>query len=205
MQRFGDAWIKALEEMAELGAQVMLPMHGAPIVGVDQVRAALQLHADALAHIRDETKAGLNAGLRKDEVIDAITWPEPFANDSRLDSYYVAPKDIAKMFIKQWTGWWDDQPAHWSPATVEAQSREIVRLAGGLTPFLTQGETTLATDIVLASHMADWAFFAYPHDSAAQDFAVDVYTKRLLDPSVPEQEALTYFDHIALIRALQSE
>ena len=205
VQRFGTEWIVALREMAQLGAEVMLPMHGPPIVGNEEVQAALTAHADALDHIRTETLAGLNAGLRKDEVIGSITWPERFATDPRLDTYYVAPEDIAKMFMRQWTGWWNDQPAHWTPASLEARSRRILELAGGLEPFLAEARKQLETDIVMASHMADWAFYAAPNDPDAQDFAVAVYKQRLLDPAVPEQEALTYFDHIALIRALQTE
>lgn len=109
------------------------------------------------------------------------------------------------MFVKQWTGWWDDQPAHWTPATLEAQSRQIVALAGGIEPFLAEADALAETDIVMASHMADWAFFAAPENKAAQDFAIKIYKTRLLDPSVPEQEALAYFDHISLIRGLQLE
>lgn len=205
VQRYGSEWIAALREMAELGAEIMLPMHGQAIIGEEAVREALTLHADALEHIENEVKAGLNAGLRKDEVVDAITWPEKFVNDPRLDTYYVSPQDVAKMYIKQWTGWWDDQPAHWTPATLESQARQIVALAGGLERFLAEAEVIADIDIVMASHMADWAFFARPDDKRAQDYAIAVYRKRLLDPDVPEQEALAYFDHIALIRGLQLE
>lgn len=205
VERFGADWIVALREMAGLGAEVLLPMHGPQVVGAEQITADLTLMADAIEHIAQETRAGLNAGLRKDEVVDAINWPDRFADDPRLDNYYVTPRDVAKMFIKQWTGWWDDQPAHWSPATLEAQSRRIVALAGGVEPFLAEARTVAESDIVMASHMADWAFYAMPDDTAVQDFAIDIYRTRLLDPAVPEQEALAYYDHIALIRALQLE
>jgi len=180
-------------------------MHGKPVIGAEAVREALTLHADALEHIETEVKAGLNAGLRKDEVIAAITWPDRFANDPRLDTYYVSPQDVGKMFMKQWTGWWDDQPAHWTPATLEAQSKQIIALAGGMDAFLEQAKTVAANDIVMASHLSDWAFFAEPNNKAAQDFAIETYKARLLDPAVPEQEALAYYDHISLIRALQLE
>ena len=205
VQRYGTEWIAAFREMAGHDAQIMLPMHGKPVVGAGDVREALTLHADALEHIEAEVKAGLNAGLRKDEVIAAITWPDRFANDPRLDTYYVSPQDVGKMFVKQWTGWWDDQPAHWTPATLEAQSRQIVALAGGIDAFLDEARAVAQSDIVMASHLSDWAFFADPSHKGAQDFAIETYKARLLDPAVPEQEALTYYDHIALIRALQLE
>lgn len=205
VQRYGSDWIAALREMADLGAEYMLPMHGAPITGAEDIRESVTLLADALQHIEDETRVGLNAGLRKDEIVASITWPDRFANDPRLRTYYVSPQDVAKMYLKEWTGWWDDQPAHWSPATVEAQARQIVDLAGGIEPFLEAAETLAETDIVMAAHMADWAFFAEPARKDVQDFAISVYKTRLLDPAVPEQEALAYYDHISLIRGLQLE
>ena len=205
VQRFGTEWIAALRDMAGLDAEIMLPMHGPPIFGAEAITEALNLHADALDHIRGEVIAGLNAGLRKDEIIASVDWPARFADDPRLAPYYVSERDVAKMFLKEWTGWWTDQPADWSPSTLEAEARHIIKLAGGMDSFLDSGHALIDSDIVLASHMADWAFYAQPDHKPAQDFAIRVYRTRLLDPSVPEQEALAYFDHIALIRGLQLE
>jgi len=205
VQRFGSHWIETLREIAGLEPEVMLPLHGPEVVGGADIALRLNELAAAIEHIETETRDGLNAGLRKDEVIANITWPERFAANPNLKNYYVTPQDVAKMYIKQWTGWWDDQPAHWTPATLEAQSRQIVELAGGMESFLESGQQIRESDIVLASHMADWAFYAQPDHKPAQDFAIAVYRTRLLDPDVPEQEALAYFDHIALIRGLQLE
>ena len=205
VQRFGTEWIAALREMARLDAEIMLPMHGPPIFGADAIKDALTRHADALDHIRGEVISGLNAGLRKDEIIAAVTWPERFAEDAQLARYYVSERDVAKMFLKAWTGWWNDRPADWSPSTLEAQARHLVQLSGGMDAFLESAAPLIESDIVLASHMADWAFYAQPDHKAAQNFAIEVYRRRLLDGAVPEQEALAYFDHIALIRGLQLE
>ncbi|MEL7452776.1 MAG: MBL fold metallo-hydrolase, partial [Pseudomonadota bacterium] len=41
IQRYGSEWIAALREMADLGAEIMLPMHGEPIVGADAIRESL--------------------------------------------------------------------------------------------------------------------------------------------------------------------
>ena len=203
VRRYGSDWIAGLREMAGLGADVMLPLHGMAVVGEEEVSESLTLLADALAHIEQHVVDGLNAGLRKDQIAASVTWPERFANDPRLETYYVTPEDVAKMFLKEWTGWWDDQPAHWSPARVEAQAALIVTLAGGLDAFMDAARQMAGEDIVLASHMADWAFFHAPDRAEVRDFVIEVYTTRLLDPAVTEQEALTYYDHAALVRALQ--
>ncbi|MEM9667877.1 MAG: MBL fold metallo-hydrolase [Pseudomonadota bacterium] len=203
VQRFGREWIAALRDMADLDATVLLPMHGRAIEGADQIREDLNFLADALQHIETAVIDGLNRGLRKDEIVSSLDWPETFAKDPRLATYYVTPRDIAKMYLKQWTGWWNDQPAHWNPARLPERSKLIVDLAGGIDSFLERAEKVAETDLALASHMADWAFFAEPDNDDVRAFAIDTYTTRLLDPGVTEQEALTYFDHAALVRALQ--
>ena len=35
-------------------------------------------------------------------------------------------QDISKMVIRKYTGWWDDLPSEWSPATREGQAATIV-------------------------------------------------------------------------------
>jgi len=34
------------------------------------------------------------------------------------------------MIIKKYTGWWDDIPSHWTPASMEDQGNMIIELAG---------------------------------------------------------------------------
>ncbi|MDG2303030.1 MAG: alkyl sulfatase dimerization domain-containing protein [Candidatus Binatia bacterium] len=69
---------------------------------------------------------GLNTGLRQDEIPDTIELPPELADQHSLREQYVS-----KMIIRQYIGWWDDIPSHWTPAPMDAQAREIVALAGG--------------------------------------------------------------------------
>ena len=50
---------------------------------------------------------------------------------------YVTPNDISKMVIKKYTGWWDDIPSNWTPASMEDQGNMIIELAGGNIPAIT--------------------------------------------------------------------
>ncbi|MFP6656389.1 MAG: MBL fold metallo-hydrolase, partial [Myxococcota bacterium] len=113
VQRYVEEWAVALREMAGLGAELVLPGHGPVIEGSDEIRGDFILLAKALESIAAQTIAGLNAGLRKDEVWARVRLPAPLAADSRLQERYVSVQDISKMVIKQYTGWWDDIPSHW--------------------------------------------------------------------------------------------
>ena len=52
VQRYPGEWAAALRTMAALGAEMLLPGHGLPIVGADRVRQALDEHGRAARDAR---------------------------------------------------------------------------------------------------------------------------------------------------------
>lgn len=196
-QRGTDDWVLALREMADLGPQLLLPGHGDPLSGNETIVSELRMLADALEHIIEHAVDGLNRGLRKDEIVDTLAWPEPFASHPTLRVHYVTPQDICRMVLKRWTGWWDDVPSHWAPAPLAAQAREVVELAGGVDRVAERARRLVDEDIRLACHLADWAWFADPGDETARQLVLDVYRRRLLDPGSNTQDRLVYLDHMA--------
>jgi alkyl sulfatase BDS1-like metallo-beta-lactamase superfamily hydrolase len=110
------------------------------------------------------------------------------------------------MVIKQYTGWWDDIPSHWSPAPLEEEARALVDLAGGMAAVDARARELLAAgELRLASHLADWAWYADPGDPVAQQLSLDVYAARAVAPAVVLQERLEYVERMAEARARQLE
>ena len=79
--------------------------------------------AEALQYIVDYTIDGLNAGKRKDQIYGSVQLPEHLATHPTLNVQYVTANDISKMIIKKYTGWWDDIPSHWTPASMADQEQ----------------------------------------------------------------------------------
>lgn len=67
VQRYPREWALALRRMAALGAEIMLPSHGAPVFGVGRIRLALTETAEWLESLVEQTLDGLNAGARLDD------------------------------------------------------------------------------------------------------------------------------------------
>src|SRR5438105_13477 len=86
VQRYPKEWAVACRRMAGLGADVMLPGHGFPVIGADRVRQALTDTADLLDALHDETVALMNAGARLDEIIHTVRPPQHL-----LDRPYLRP------------------------------------------------------------------------------------------------------------------
>lgn len=203
VQRNVEEWALALREMAALAPAVLLPAHGEGMTDAAQIAGALEIHAEALQYIVDRTIEGLNLGLRKDQVVAQLEWPERYANHPLLNIQYVTPQDIAKMVIKRHTGWWDDVPSHWSPAPREREAAEIVDLAGGLEVVVARARELTRSDVRLASHLIDWAWSAAPGDPLVQQGVIDVYLARIGDADSNVQEILAYLDMMVEARRAQ--
>jgi alkyl sulfatase BDS1-like metallo-beta-lactamase superfamily hydrolase len=203
VQRYPEEWAVALREMAELEPQILLPAHGEAITDPETIRENLLVLAETLQYIVDHTIAGLNAGLRKDEIFRSLELPEGLANHPTMNEQYVSAEDISKMVIRRYTGWWDDLPSHWTPAPQEERARAIVELAGGMSRLVARSREEMETDLLLASHLADWAFLADPTDPEAQQLVIDTYERRILDESSNTQEMLIYLDAMAAARQAQ--
>ena len=205
VQRHPEEWAHALREMASTQPDLLLPAHGKPMTRPELIQENLGVLAEVLELISAQTIAELNKGTRKDLIPTRLDIPDALKNHPTLEEKYVSMEDISKMVIKLYTGWWDDIPSHWSPATFDAQSREIVALAGGLKPVIKRARALISQDIVMASHLTDWAWFAYPNDADVQQLVIDTYHARIIHPDSNTQEMLTYLDLMAAARAKQIE
>lgn len=200
-QRHVEDWEVALREMAALKPEFLLPAHGAAIEDSNTIVENFTVLADALKHIVDRTIEGLNAGKRKDEIFASVELPEHLANHPTLNVQYVTPNDISKMVIKKYTGWWDDIPSHWTPASMQDQGDMIIDLAGGDMPaIIAYAHGLIEQDIRLASHLADWLFYARPDNADVQQLIFDVYKARIIDPDTNTMEMLTYLDQMTAAR-----
>ena len=200
-QRHVEDWVVALEEMASLEPKILLPAHGEAITDTATIVENFSVLAEALQYIVDHTVEGLNAGKRKDLIYGSVQLPEHLATHPTLNVQYVTPNDISKMVIKKYTGWWDDIPSNWTPASMEDQGNMIIELAGGNIPAITSyARGLIGEDIRLASHLTDWLFYARPDDPQVQQLVFDVYKARILDPDTNTMEMLTYLDQMTAAR-----
>ena len=58
-------------------------------------------------------------------------------------------------------------------------------------------------DIVMASHIADWAWYGNPGDPVAQRLLIDVYAHRIVSTESNTQEILAWLEAMTKARRLQ--
>ena len=133
VQRYPREWAIAMRRMAALGAETMLPSHGAPIFGADRIRQALTETAEWLESLVEQTLDGMNAGARLDELVHAVKPPEHLADRPYLRARYDEPEFIVRNLWRRYAGWYDGNPANLKPAPDRQLAAAVAELAGGST------------------------------------------------------------------------
>ncbi|MGH8983836.1 MAG: alkyl sulfatase dimerization domain-containing protein [Acidimicrobiia bacterium] len=179
VQRYPKDWAVALRTMAGLGAEVLLPGHGLPIVGGDRIRQSLEDAAALLESLHDQTVAMMNAGARLDEIVNAIEYPTGLLEKPYLRPVYDEPEFVVRNTWRLYGGWYDGDPANLKPAPAAVVAREVASLAGGVDRLITRARAAVdAGDLRLAGHLAEWAALASPDDADAHRARAEVNEAR---------------------------
>ena len=182
VQRFPIEWARACRDMANLGAEVILPGHGLPVIGADRVRQALDDTAEMLESLHDQTLVLMNAGARLDEIIHTVVAPAHLLEKPYLQPVYDEPEFVVRNTWRLYGGWYDGNPATLKPAREAALANELATLAGGA-GVLAERAAALAeagddASLRLAGHLAELATLADPDSAAAHAVRRDVFRLR---------------------------
>ncbi len=206
VQRYVEEWAVALREMVALEPRNLLSAHGEPVTDDPATIAeVLTVHAEALEHIVAHTLDGLNVRRRQDEVADSLELPAQLAKHPTLNEQYVSPADISRMVMKQYCGWWDDIPSHWSPARFDQQAAVVCGLAGGIDAVVARARELAESDSTMACHLVDWAWYADPADTETAGAVIELYTARIVNDTRNTQEVLMYLDHMTDVQLAISQ
>jgi alkyl sulfatase BDS1-like metallo-beta-lactamase superfamily hydrolase len=177
VQRYPAEWAEALRAMAEVGAGMLLPSHGPPIVGAARVRTALSDTAEYLESLVAQTLELMNRGARLDEIIQTVRPPEELAGKPYLRAGYDEPEFVVRNIWRLYGGWWNGDPAQLKPAAEERVAEVLGELAGGADVLaaravraLTEGEPRLA------AHLAETALRSAPGSESARSAYRQVFT-----------------------------
>lgn len=179
VQRYAGGWAEALRAMADLGAAVLLPGHGLPIIGADRVAQALDNTATLLETIEEQTVGLMNEGRSLDEILHEVDIPENLLAKPYLRPVYDDPAFIIRNVWRQFGGWYDGQPDQLLPAPRASLAHEIVTLSGGLDRVLDRVRAlSKEEEWTMACHLVELTVLADPGSDAAHDLRADVYGRR---------------------------
>lgn len=179
VQRYPREWAVALRRMAALGAEIMLPSHGAPVFGADRIRQALTETAEWLESLVEQTLEGLNAGARLNDLVHSVRPPAHLADRVYLQAKYDEPEFIVRNLWRRYAGWYDGNPAHLKPASDAQLATALAQLAGGAAALADAARRHADTgELRLAGHLAELAVLAAPEDAALHTVRAEVNQAR---------------------------
>ncbi|MER5969195.1 alkyl sulfatase dimerization domain-containing protein [Streptomyces sp. NPDC002055] len=179
VQRYPREWAVALRRMAALGAEIMLPSHGCPVLGADRIRQALTETAEWLESLVEQTLDGLNSGARLDDLLHAVKPPAHLADRVYLRARYDEPEFVVRNLWRQYGGWYDGNPARLKPASDARLAAAVAQLAGGPAALAEAARRHAGSgDLRLAGHFAEMAVQAAPDDAALHAVRAEVNAAR---------------------------
>ena len=153
--RWALDYVQSLDTVLALEPELVLPSHGEPIRGRDEVKRRLTQYRDAIRFVHDATVAGMNAGKDVFTLMREIRLPP----DLQIGESYGKLSWSVRGIYEGYVGWFDGNPSTMYGSPAESYA-DVVELAGGADAIarraadaIDRGDATRAlflTDIALA-------------------------------------------------------
>ena len=106
LPRFADEYIAALETAIALAPEILIPGHGAPLYGADNIRTALSRYRDAVRFVNEAVIKGINDGKSVDVLVREIRLPESLGFSQSFGKVDWAVRGLYQNYV----GWYDENP-----------------------------------------------------------------------------------------------
>jgi glyoxylase-like metal-dependent hydrolase (beta-lactamase superfamily II) len=97
---YGVDWLRALDAVEALGAEIFVPAHGPIPADPRETRQGLQRFRQMLVDVRDAVQQQVTAGATEDQAVARIRWPQY----ERLQGYETQRETAVRRLYQQLTG-----------------------------------------------------------------------------------------------------
>lgn len=146
------SWYTSLEKMMALEPEILIPSHGTPINGKEEILRVLSNYRDAIKYVHDQMMRNLNSGSSPLEAARKIKLPENLAQDPHLFELYGTIEWSARNLFNGYFGWFDGNPTNLYPFTKEEYSEKLLRL-------IPEKQLISELDKALAEEDSQWALY----------------------------------------------
>ncbi len=146
------SWYTSLEKMMALKPEILIPSHGTPINGKEEILRVLSNYRDAIKYVHDQMMRNLNSGSSPIEAARKIQLPENLAQDPHLFELYGTIEWSARNLFNGYFGWFDGNPTNLYPFTKEEYSEKLLTL-------IPEEQLISELDNALAEEDSQWALY----------------------------------------------
>ena len=139
-----DTWADTMDLLMSFGPVVLGPGHTKAVFGAEKIQSDLTDYRDAIRHIVDETRDGMDAGLTIDELAHKVKLPDHLAEKPHLREYYGRVDFSVRAYFVGTMGWFDGNPTSMAPLAPKDEAARFIKMAGGAPTVLNFAEKALA-------------------------------------------------------------
>ena len=126
-----DVWADTMDLLMGFNAEVLGPGHTRPVFGAETIRNSLRDYRDAIRHVVNETRDGMDAGLTIDQLAHSVKLPQELAEKPYLREYYGSVAYAVRAYFVGTMGWFDGNPTSLNPLSPREEAERMIGLAGG--------------------------------------------------------------------------
>ncbi len=170
-----DAWADTLDLLMGFDADVLAPGHTKALIGADRIKEVLRDYRDAIRHVVDETRKGMDAGLTIDELAHSVKLPDDLAEKPYLREFYGRVDWSVRAYFVGTMGWFDGNPTSLGTLAPRDEGRRFIELIGGPDAVLEATENARSTgDYQWALQLIDRLIFSDRENSRAVKIKAEI-------------------------------
>ena len=135
-----DAWTDTLDHLMTFDAQILAPGHTKALIGAETIKEVLSDYRNAIRHVIDCTRNGMDAGLTIDELAHSVKLPASLANKPHLREFYGRVDWSVRAYCVGTMGWFDGNPTTLGSLAPREEAERFINLAGGPNSVLSAAE-----------------------------------------------------------------
>ncbi len=157
--RWALDYINSLNAILALKPEVVLPSHGLPIRGSEEITRRLTRCRDAIQYVHDEVVKGMNAGKDVYALMKEIKLPPSLDVGESYGKLTWSIRGIYEGYV----GWFDLNPVTMYETPVSSVYPDVVKLAGGPDAVAALASARAqAGDAIAALHLTDISLASDP-------------------------------------------
>ena len=162
--RWALDYLESINKVLALKPEIVLPSHGLPIVGSDNVVKRLTKYRDAIQYVHDATVAGMNEGKDVYTLMREVKLPAELDIGETYGKVSWSVRGIYDGYV----GWFDKNPATMYSFSPNVADADLVEMAGGASSVAKKSlEVTRSGDGVRGLRLADAALAREPNSREA--------------------------------------
>ena len=154
-------WAASLDRMRQFHPAFLVGSHSRPLSGRDAIDDALANYARAIRFVHDETVKRINAGEPLYRIRQEVRLPPDLAAQPYLQPVYGTVEWAVNGVFRQYTGWYDFDPAHLNGGDPVPLAHALAEAAGGTDSILKRARAAEAAgQLQLALELTEIAIAA---------------------------------------------